>query len=266
MSYAASARKRARSWLAADDTSAALPRFRTAYFAIWLLYDLLDVGMGYTERSLDWFPHPRNLQLFALQLGLVACGAMMLFARRVYFYGVVSALLRLAVALLFFRLNDFLFCAVISLLLAHSDGGPFGSGRKPKWVRDVLLVQLGWVYFATALLKANPDWLDGGHLFVRIQYLARGLGWPYPAFVQHAFSSLAVDAALAKMAIAAELALACVLWARRPYWLGVALALGIHGFGALATNVWFFSAQAIAAVALLLPSDKRVYDGVTSAR
>jgi len=44
-----------------------------------------------------------------------------------------------------------------------------------------------------------------------------------------------------------------VLWARRPYWLGVALVIGIHTFGTLVTNVWFFSAQTIAAVVLLLP-------------
>ncbi len=253
MNFAASARKRARAWVDADDDSGALARFRATYFAIWLVYDTLDVAMGYTERARDWFPHPRSIELVALQLGLVASGLLMLATRRVYFYGMMSTALRLMVALIFFRLNDFLFCAVVTLLLAHSDGGPFGSDRKPKWVRDVLLVQLGWVYFATALLKANPDWLSGGHLFVRTEYLARGLGWPYPPFLRAAFASLPVDAALAKLAIGSELLLAGVLWARRPYWLGVALVIGIHTFGTLVTNVWFFSAQTIAAVVLLLP-------------
>jgi hypothetical protein len=50
-----------------------------------------------------------------------------------------------------------------------------------------------------------------------------------------------------------ELLLALVLSARRPYWLGVVLVLGIHGFAMVITNVWFFSVSNIVLVTLLLP-------------
>jgi len=142
---------------------------------------------------------------------------------------------------------------VIYLLLAHSEGGPFAGGRAPRWVRDALLLELGWVYATTAVLKLSPDWLDGGHLYVRTQYLVHASAWPYPAPIARALTSTAVDAVLAKIGVLGELTLAIVVLVRRPYWLGVALAVGIHGFGTLATNVWFFSASMIAAVALLVP-------------
>ena len=120
-------------------------------------------------------------------------------------------------------------------------------------MRDALLAQLAFIYAATAISKVNPDWLDGGHLFVRTQYLVVNWQWPYPAWLEQRLAVPAFDAFLAKAAIVSELALAGVLAARRPWWLGAALAVGVHAFGAFITNVWFLSATMIAGVVLVLP-------------
>jgi hypothetical protein len=245
-----------RRWIDAPDPHGGVAAFRRAFAAIWLAYDVDDVVGAATERSCFWLPHPRSSELVVLQLVLVACGLSLVRGRRVWVAGMVAAAARTAEALAFFSLNDFYFGSVMYLLLAHSDGGPFARGPRPecpRWVRDVLLLQIAWVYAATAVLKLSPDWLDGGHLYVRTQYLAHGPGWPYPALLERALASTAVDAWLAKAAVAGELGLAVVAVARRPYWLGAALAVCIHGFGTLVTNVWFFSATMIAAMVLLVP-------------
>jgi len=273
-------------WIDAPDEDDRVRIFRRVFAALWLAYDLTDLAWGMTERSRNWFPHPREGGLVALQLALVASGGMLVLGRNVWAFGMAAAVARGIEARRFFSLNDFHFASVIYLLLAHSEGGPFvrqansaiaarppdgpiaadsaesfmaarpgrrAAGRAaPKWVRDVLLVQLAWIYLATGVLKLNPDWLGGGHLFVRTQYLAL-VGWPYPEPLARALGHLAVDATLAKLGAVLEIALGLVLLARRGYRLGVGLALGIHGVGTLLTNVWFFSASMIAAVALLLP-------------
>jgi hypothetical protein len=221
------------------------------------VYDAFDLACGATERSLLWLPHPRSAALCALQLVLVVCGAALVRGTRVWAAGMAAAAARGLEAFAFFPLNDFYFGAVAYLLVAHSDGGPFGRGGRPRWVRDALLLELAWVYAATGVLKLSPDWLGGGHLFVRTQYLISASGWPYPAPLARALASLPFDAVLAKIAIAGELTLAAVVLARRPYWLGATLAVCIHGFGTLMTNVWFFSATMVAAVLLVLPRDAR---------
>ncbi|HXX67100.1 MAG TPA: hypothetical protein VEK07_07960 [Polyangiaceae bacterium] len=257
------ARDRFARWIGARSDGRPLAAFRRAFAAIWLAYDAVDVVWGMTERSRGWFPHPRDGRLVLLQLALVASGTMLVLGKRIWTFGLTAAVARGLEALFFFPLNDFYYGSVMYLLVAHSDGGPCAAHgrlqeppderRAPKWVHDVLLLEMAWIYLATATLKLSPDWLGGGHLFVRTQYLALGLGWPYPAFVAHALGNLAVDAALAKVAVGLELALATVLVARGPYWLGVTLAVTIHAVGALLTNVWFFSASMIAGVVFLLP-------------
>jgi hypothetical protein len=245
-------RERFARWIDAQDEGDNVPRFRRVFCAIWVFYDALDAMWGLTERGRIWLPHPRDPGLLLLQVSLVWSGAMLVVGRRIWMFGMVAFAARLSEGLLYFRLNDFYMVSVVYLFLAHSDGGPSASGQRPRWVRDALLVQFGWIYLATGVLKLNPDWLGGGHLFVRTQYLAL-LGWPYPKWLVLAFRSLVLDGLLAKVAAALEISLAAVLFARRPYWLAVLLALAIHGFGTLMTNVWFFSASMIAAVWLLMP-------------
>jgi hypothetical protein len=120
-------------------------------------------------------------------------------------------------------------------------------------VRHALLAQLGWVYFATGVLKLNTDWLGGGQLLARTEYLRLAFDWPYPPFVRRALQSIGFCAVLSYMAVGAELLLAFVLSVRRPYWLGVLLVASIHGFAMVMTNVWFFSLSNIVTVTLLLP-------------
>jgi hypothetical protein len=241
-------------WVDAEDDGRGVDAFRVAFALIWLAYDLLDLALGTTERSLDWFPHPRDPGLVVVQVVLVATGAMLVWGRGVWAFGMIAAAARAAEGFLYFPLNDFFLGSVFLVLVAHSRGGPFREGtRRPRWVHDALLVQLAFIYAATGILKLNPDWLGGGHLFVRTQYMKVAWDWPYPAWLEQELAVPAFDAMLSRVGVAAELVLAGVLAARRPYWLGAALAVGIHGVGAFVTNVWFLSATMIAAVVLLLP-------------
>jgi hypothetical protein len=259
MSAATIALDRFERWLDAEDDGRAIARFRRVFFAaIWAAYDVIDLGWGMTERARVWFPHDRDLGLLAVQIVLVLSGVSLALGRQVWASGMIAAVARAVEAFVFFSLNDFFFVSVVYLLLAHSDGGPFArgaarEGRHPRWVRDALILQLGWIYVATGVLKLNPDWLDGGQIFVRTQYLATSHGWPYPEALSRAFSSLAFDAKLSMVGAASEIALGGLMFARGPYWLAAGLALGIHTFGAVITNVWFFPASMAAGVLLLLP-------------
>jgi hypothetical protein len=248
-------RARVVAWVDAEDDGRSLAAFRSTFAAIWILYDVLDLALGATERSLAWFPHPRDPGLVVVQIVLIATGAMLLWGRGVWAFGMTAAAARALEAWIYFPLNDFFLGSVLLVLLAHSTGGPFRDSRRPRWVTDALLAQLGFIYLATGILKANPDWLGGGHLFVRTQYLFASQRWPYPAWLESLLAVRGFDALLAKVAIVLEVALGCVLWARRPYWLGVALVLAIHLFGAAMTNVWFLSATMVAGVVLLLPRE-----------
>ncbi|MBS1898531.1 MAG: hypothetical protein JSS88_14400, partial [Actinobacteria bacterium] len=49
------------------------------------------------------------------------------------------------------------------------------------------------------------------------------------------------------------IALGAMLWLRKPRRVAIGLAIAIHAFGTLATNVWFFSAVMIACVVCLMP-------------
>jgi hypothetical protein len=256
MSTATTALDRFERWLDARDDSDAVATFRRVFAAIWVLYDVIDLGWGMTERSRMWFPHDRDPTLAALQAVLVASGVVLALGRYVWVSGMTAAVARTTEAFVYFPLNDFFFASVVYLLLAHSEGGPFRAleePARPRWVRDVLIFQLGWIYVATGVLKLNPDWLDGGQLFVRTQYLATSHGWPYPQALSHAFASVAFDAKVSKVGAAGEILLGVTMLVRGPYWLAAALALAIHGFGALITNVWFFPASMAAGVLLLMP-------------
>ncbi len=259
MSGSTTALDRFERWLEAQDDGKAVAAFRRVFAAIWVLYDVIDLAWGMTERSRVWFPHDRDPRLVALQGVLIASGVVLALGRYVWVSGMIAAVARATQALVFFSLNDFFFASVVYLLLAHSEGGPFAGAAarlapaRPRWVRDALIVQLGWIYVTTGVLKLNPDWLDGGQLFVRTQYLAISHGWPYPDALLRAFTSLPFDAKLSRVGAASEIALGVTMLARGPYWLAAMLAIGIHAFGALITNVWFFPVSMAAGVLLLMP-------------
>jgi hypothetical protein len=236
-----------------ESASARVAIVRAVFAAIWVLYDAIDLAWGMTERERVWFPHDRSQGLIAVQVVLIVSGVMLALGRYVWASGMVAAIARTSEAFVFFSLNDFFFGSVVYLLLAHSSGGPFDKSPCPKWVRDALIFQLGWIYVVTGLLKLNPDWLDGGQIFVRTQYLAVSHGWPYPEPMVRALASLSFDAKLSWLGAAGEITLGALMFARGPYWLAAVLAVGIHAFGALITNVWFFPASMAAGVLLLLP-------------
>jgi hypothetical protein len=108
------------------------------------------------------------------------------------------------------------------------------------------------MYFATALLKTSSVWLSGGHLYVRHQYLSAAWPWPYPAPFRALVSTLAGNALLARAGLLGEFAMAALLFRRGPRRLALALALALHGYAALALNVWFFGASMVAMIAFLL--------------
>jgi hypothetical protein len=250
---------RFRRWVDAKTDAGPVARFRIAFAAVWLAYDALDLVARGTAACSRWYEAPDHAppQIVFLQIGLIACEVSLLLGFRVGLSALVAAFLRYLEWDTFLRLNDFQYFIVTAIILATARGtggilSPAWEGKRvPAWPREVLILQAAWMYAATALLKCSPAWLDGGQLFVRHQYLA-ARGWPFPGFYLGWVSSLGFNAALARMAVAGELALVFLLVFHRRRALVVPLAAGIHGFAALSANVWFFGASCLAQVALLV--------------
>ena len=247
-------------WLARDVPASPLVWFRVAFGAIWLVYDVLDlIGSG-TAHISDWLSSTPPPGLLVLQLGLIACELSLVTGkprRGVPAAALFAALLRGIEWRTYLELNDFAYYVVTALILGHvrAEGGllelPTKASQTPRWPRDVLVFAAAWIYFATALLKANATWLSGRHLFVRLEYLRAALGWPYPDVVNRCAESLGCDGALALAAVVSELTLACLLVLRPRRRLVAPIAIVIHGVGALLTNVWFFGPSLVAQVVLL---------------
>jgi hypothetical protein len=259
-----------RRWVEKTTSASPLVRFRIAFAAIWLVYDILDVALGGTRGSFWSVGDPSSLRiLLGSQLSLIAIEAALLIGWRPRLMAFLAFAARAFEARLF-MLNDFLYYCVAALLLANARTA--GSLRKgpaeaqvPAWPRDVFVLQTAWVYFATALLKLNTPWLSGGDLYVRQNYLAAAHHWLYPGFYARWISGLGFNSTLAWMACFFELTLSVVLllWWLKPKHrpltgrLATALVVGIHGFAALALNVYFFGASMISQVALLTWTGKK---------
>jgi hypothetical protein len=256
---------RLRVWAQRETAAAPLVRFRVAFASIWLLYDVLDVTLSGTARLHNWAAPSAPLGLVAIQLGLIVGEALMVLGAPGAFVApatLMAAALRGVEWYAYFPLNDFAYCALTALILAHvsAPGGalrmPASAAQTPRWPRDVLVLQAAWIYFATGALKLNPEWLSGRHLFVRLQYLHEALGWHYPVTVLRCADSLPCDATLAILGVVAELTLAALLVLRPRRRIVAPLAVAIHAFGALATNVWFFGPSLVAQVAFLTGDGK----------
>jgi hypothetical protein len=253
VTLAARALARFSAWIDRADEGRDVARFRVAFALVWVVYDALDLALRGTDLGNDPFSTTRTPGLTAIQIGLVVTGvAVALGGRLVYPAGMLYAALRAEELFHYYDLNDYAFGAVTMLLLAHAEGGPLSRGR-PSWVRDALRVELAWVYFATAALKMSSAWLGGGEIFVRSMHLSRAHAWPYPGFVLTVLRSRGADGALAWVGLAAELTVAVAYLRPGLRKLGVPLAIALHVFGALAMNVWFFSATMIAAAVTLMP-------------
>lgn len=225
--------------------------FVTAFFAIWALYDILDALFKGTA-SAFWLSDPRSASIittlqFALivvqiaavvltingRLGSVFCRALI----------AAAALLRAVESFGFFGLNDFYYYCITAFILVqfHVEGL-----RATVWPRRVLLYQTAWMYLATALLKMNPAWLSGDHLWVRFGYVTGTLHLSGPW--AGVLSDMRVDRALALFGSCMEFAMGIALLLRAPRWACLSLAVAIHGFAALTVNVFFFGASMIAQV------------------
>lgn len=255
---------RTRRWFDHEIDAPGLLWFRSVFGLVWLTYDLCDLLCAGTAICSYWpssvFGAPYSLQL--LQLGLIACEVAMI--RGSYAVGapLLAAALRAVEAYWFLWLNDFYYFIVVALLLSQVPPGAAwkkrpAAARLPGWVRDALRWQTAWIYLATGTLKLNTAWLSGGHLQVRQAYLAEVVGWPYPRALVPWLTHLPVNAGLAWAAAVSELTLGVLVAMGRPAPVILALAAGIHAYGALGTNVWFFGASMVAQVALLLPRGPR---------
>ncbi len=234
-----------RDWCSLEEEARPIRLFRIAFTGIWLTYDLLDFFLRGTASGAWMFHDSGESQLKLVQIGLILAQGLLIFEYSPCLMAFLCFLLRFCQAWFFLSLNDFYYYSVIMLILSQAKTE---NGKSPIWVRDVLVWQAAWIYFATGMLKLNPEWLSGGHLFVRIQYLASVFRWPYPEFFQQWTSVLMHDAWLSYLGACLELTLAFMLLLRAPKRITLATAIALHGFAALAVNVWFFGAAMIAQV------------------
>ena len=117
-------------YLARQDEDGAVRIGRRWFAGLWLVYDLIDSLAGGVEHARDWMPHPPSLTLAAVHAVLLACGAQLVRDRSPFVYGLISAGARL-VETSQYGLNDFYYYALLMLLMAHGDGGPFERGKRP---------------------------------------------------------------------------------------------------------------------------------------
>ena len=239
-------------WIDATCVAPQLFWFRRVFAAVWLVYDAADIAFKGTATSLDWFAAAHGSfsgRLLALQVICLLCELVIVVARPSMARFVPLACLgaagaRFVITRQYWSLNDFLFFVVVMLLLAFVPGRADAAGPLvPRWLVDVLRWQAAWVYIATGILKANREFLSGGHLFVRHGYLRFVRHWPYGPFGS-LVTSLWVDVSLAWFTVVAEVAVGVLLllvprW-RRAGLVAVLLAVAIHGGAAAFDNVWFF--------------------------
>ncbi len=242
------------SWLNDEQRSTPLDRFRIAFALIWLAYDVCDLSVHGTWTCL----HPDQLlsgaqsDLVQIQVALIVLELGLLTGFFPFAFAFAAAYVRGVMAFEHFRLNDFLYYCMTAALMgvAYLDARPiFRPKFVQRWALSVMRVELGFLYIATAIMKMNPSWLSGAHLYVRFEYLREAFNWPYPGFVMSCVESPKCAAAHAVMGVSGEVTLGLLLIVGRTPRLALLLAIAIHAFGALGTNVWFFGASMIAHVA-----------------
>ncbi|HRI63700.1 MAG TPA: HTTM domain-containing protein [Polyangium sp.] len=246
-----------RAWHEADVPAKRLNTFRVVFALVWLTYDVLDIVYEGTTickdvvYRLEGGSSPSHL----LQGIVVGCEVGMVSGRFPALFCLGAAILRFYQATTMIWLNDFFYYSVTALLMAIAYFDADRFSRSPNlvkgWIVDVMRVQLGFTYVATAVMKMNPSWLSGSHLHVRVAYLHKALDWPYPDFFLRCMGNKPCASAHAWTAVILELLLGLsVAWGEVPR-VSVVMAVAIHGFAVCTTNVWFFGASIVAHVALL---------------
>ncbi|MBI3295751.1 MAG: hypothetical protein HYZ71_13580 [Deltaproteobacteria bacterium] len=233
---------------------------RIGFALVWLTYDLMDLFYGGTQGVLWLVPDQtfhRAIQLS--QLGVIFCEVGLLIGWRARWFA-VGALLARGLEAYIFPLNDFLYYCVSVFLLAQSECSNADRGKAVRiWPRDVFVIETAWIYLSTALMKVNTEFLSGGDLYVRQNYLATARDWWFPDLYRQWIAALSHNAILAWMGVIGEAALGAVLVAwwfwprhRRVFFLAaLGLTSAIHAFGAAMCNVFFFSASMIVQVGCL---------------
>ena len=237
-------------WIKETISNRPLKIFRIVFAAIWLVYDLLDFSFGELSRNFVVDANPPLHALAICQVLLIICELGLLLGWRARFFAFLCFGFRFWEAS-FFDLNDYFYFCTTALILSQCEISNGKNAQTPKWSRDVLIIQTGWIYFASALLKLNPLWLSGGDLFTRFRILSFDLGWLYPEFMKKMVFSMPFDSALAWFTVIAEFGIAILLftrWSKRTLFI---LTMGVHLTAALTLNVWFFGASLISQVVIL---------------
>jgi len=241
-------------WFEDEVPAKALNRFRIAFAIVWLAYDIFDVAFNGTWSCMrpDQFLSGVPSRVLNIQIALIALEVGLLVGWFPFAFAFAAAYVRGVLAFDHFRLNDFLYYCVTAALLgvAYLDARPLPRPTHvQRWSMSVMRWQLGFIYMATAIMKLNPSWTSGAHLYVRLEYLREAFHWPYPAFLMRCIESSPCASAHAWEAIAGEFLLGLLIVLGRTPRIALLLAVAIHVFGTFATNVWFFSASMIVHVA-----------------
>jgi hypothetical protein len=252
--------ERWRAFARETESSEGFFRFVTLFFGIWGVYDCADLWTGGTASNY-WLVEGaertiRNLRNIQIGLAVAELSIVPVALTRRAPRGVLTALLAAAFALrtvetlFYFGLNDFLYYSATVFLLLQFFART-GDRSLARWPREFFRVQTAWIYFATGLLKLNAHWLSGDHLWIRQEYMFQVLHWPEPVWLQNWMSRPRVNQELAIAGAGGELTLGVLLAARAPRKIALPLAVFMHGFAALALNVWFFGASMVAQVAFV---------------
>lgn len=262
-----------RHWIERSLPATHLHRFRVAFALTWLCYDINDWylrGTWWTMRPVAALVGgvPPTGSILGLHLSLPSVQLLLSFSEAGLLLGwlpcgfaLLACLARSYQILAFGPLNDFVYHALTSALLAIAlfDAAPLLRPRLvQKWTLDVMRMQLAFTYLATAFLKLNPSWLSGDHLFVRMEYQAHAplpfMSGTLTACVERGWCA----AGLAWSGVAAEFLLGSLIAIGKTPKLALACAIVLHGFAALTVSVWFFGASMVFHVAFLGSCPSRV--------
>ncbi len=233
-------------------------RFRKAFFATWLVYDLFDLWTASTA-TFNWgyLDDAALSRLSWIQFGLILSQGLILFGRFPRLLTWIAIGLRAWEIQSYLFLNDFMYGCVTMVILAQFAQSKDDPNQVTAWPRDVLRYETAWIYFATGMFKLNPVWLSGGHLYVRHKFTQVAQAWPYPEFYSQWLDSLPFHSVMAKFGAGSEILLALFIALRAPWWASLTLASGIHVYAAFGLNVWFFGVSMLAQVAFVTLSDSR---------
>jgi hypothetical protein len=256
-------KQRFNSWISKEAPAKPFLLLIRVFGCLWLFYDVIDLffQQARIEIEVGGFPIPTKY-IFLCQLFLIFSEVGMVLRPQVSFFILIAFLARLA-EIWFFPVNDFCFYCVIAFILFQFSFKSKGDKKSVNlWPRDILVLEMAWIYFCSALLKLGPHFFSGGDLYVRNNYIANIVPIHYPSSYFDLISSLSNNSLFSKLGLGAEFFLSIALagWLvfsrhRKPLRaLIIALALAIHGYAMVFLNVIFFGFS-IVLLAILVTGD-----------